>query len=117
MLHRGAKEGPNFAGHYTIVGWGCGSSCLEFAIVDASTGRVYFPPHLLSVSTVHVGEAENEPEPKFWALRYRVDSDLLVVLGAPNDDEGLEGISYYRWNGKSLERIRHLKSEKDDCEK
>lgn len=41
MLTRGAAEGPNFAGHYTVVTWGCGTMCQEFMIVDARTGRVH----------------------------------------------------------------------------
>src|SRR5664279_959817 len=40
----GAKKGPNFAAHYTVVIWGCGTSCAQFAIVDAITGRTYDPP-------------------------------------------------------------------------
>ena len=35
---------PNFAGHYFIVTWGCGSPCLMAAIVDGETWRVYPPP-------------------------------------------------------------------------
>lgn len=44
VLRRGAKEGPNFAGHYTMVVWGCGLGSFELAIVDAKTGKIYFPP-------------------------------------------------------------------------
>jgi hypothetical protein len=40
-LRQGAGKGPNFAGHYTVVGWGCGSNCESTMIVDALTGRVY----------------------------------------------------------------------------
>jgi ankyrin repeat protein len=40
-LREGARKGPNFAGHYTVVGWGCGSNCESTMIVDALTGRVY----------------------------------------------------------------------------
>jgi hypothetical protein len=40
-LREGVKAGPNFAGHFTLVAWGCGSSCQEWAIVDARTGRVF----------------------------------------------------------------------------
>ena len=115
MLRDGAKSGPNFAGQYTIVGWGCGTSCLDFAIVDARSGAVYFPPFGV-VSSVHVDTTPGEPEPTYGALRYRVDSSLLVVLGAPGEAEELEGISYYHWNGKKLVQVRHLKSLKDrDC--
>ncbi len=41
------RPGPNFAGQYIIVNFGCGetqSLCLGAAIVDAKTGRVYRPP-------------------------------------------------------------------------
>jgi hypothetical protein len=40
-LREGARKGPNFAGHYTVVSWGCGSNCESSMIVDTLTGRVY----------------------------------------------------------------------------
>jgi ankyrin repeat protein len=40
-IREGARKGPNFAGHYTVVTWGCGSNCEVNAIVDAPTGLVY----------------------------------------------------------------------------
>ena len=40
-LRQGARKGPDFAGHYTVVSWGCGSNCESIAIVDALSGRVY----------------------------------------------------------------------------
>src|SRR5271156_6059504 len=46
QLRRQAADGPDFAGHYKIAIWGCGSSCAAFSIVDSQTGRVYFPPEL-----------------------------------------------------------------------
>lgn len=39
-LTEGAKLGPNFAGIYTVVEWGCGTSCQQVAVVNARTGRV-----------------------------------------------------------------------------
>jgi len=27
MLRKGAKKGPNFASHFTVVQWGCGTQC------------------------------------------------------------------------------------------
>jgi hypothetical protein len=38
------QPGVNFAGHYIIVGWMCGSPCGMMAVIDALTGRVYKPP-------------------------------------------------------------------------
>ena len=34
-IRDGASRGPNFAGHYTIADWGCGTSCVSIAVVDA----------------------------------------------------------------------------------
>ena len=39
-LRQGAAQGPNFAGHYTVVTWGCGTGCEIAAVVDARTGRL-----------------------------------------------------------------------------
>src|ERR1051325_7876212 len=38
------KQGPNFAGHYFAIRWGCGTGCARMAIVDASNGKVLPPP-------------------------------------------------------------------------
>jgi len=43
VLRNQSKRGPNFAGHYTIVTIGCGTSCAGIAVIDAQTGYVYFP--------------------------------------------------------------------------
>jgi hypothetical protein len=34
----------NFAGHYCLVWWGCGSDCQHAAVVDVQTGKVYDGP-------------------------------------------------------------------------
>lgn len=36
------ENGINFAGHFTVVQWGCGTECSEFAIVDRITGHIYY---------------------------------------------------------------------------
>lgn len=57
-----AKDGPNFAGHYTVVTWGCGTSCQGNAVVDAESGAI-----------VVYGIVSS------YGLSYRLDSDLLIV--------------------------------------
>lgn len=75
----GGKErpGPNFAGHYFIVTWGCGSPCLMAAIVDAKSGRVLPPPfhHGPGHSYFQVPWAFPMEPP----LNYRVNSRLLIA--------------------------------------
>ncbi len=64
MLRNGAKTGPNFAGYYTIVHWGCGSDCRMIAVVDCRNGRVYFAPF-----TVSPGIGQD----------FRIDSNLFIA--------------------------------------
>ncbi len=40
-LREGAKNGPNFAGHYALVWFGCGNECQQSLVVDLRTGKVY----------------------------------------------------------------------------
>lgn len=42
-----AADGPNFAGHYAVVTWGCGTECQGYAIVDSKTGDiVHYEPYI-----------------------------------------------------------------------
>jgi hypothetical protein len=114
-LRAQALAGPNFDGHYTVAGWGCGSSCLQFAIVNTDTGAVYFSSDLKTISGVHVGSGRNESESRFWGLRFKLNSRLLIVIGAPNEDESAEGVYYFEWTGKSLRLLQWFKSDKTWC--
>ena len=38
------KQKPNFAGHYVLDSFGCGTGCMASAIVDLRTGAVYRAP-------------------------------------------------------------------------
>jgi hypothetical protein len=40
-LTNAAKEPPNFAGHYRVTYWGCGSECSAGALVDLQTGDAF----------------------------------------------------------------------------
>ena len=100
-LREGAKEGPNFAGHYTVVYWGCGSDCRIFAVVDAKTGKVYFPPDIRAIS--RVPSQEEEP------IQYRDNSRLLVIAGEVWPGGGQwrrEATYFYEWRGGGLRLIR-----------
>src|SRR5713226_1165513 len=70
VIRQGAREGPNFAGHYTIVTWGCGAGCVQFAIVDAKTGAVYSPRFYVAARMHFDKETQQPDEP----LQFRIDS-------------------------------------------
>ena len=100
VIREGAREGPNFAGHFTIVTWGCGAGCVQFAIVDARTGLVYSPRFYVAART-HFDEETDQPDEP---LQFRIDSKLLIVSGSPNEKN--DGMYYYSWDGKRLALIK-----------
>ena len=61
-LVEGAKKGPNFAGHYTVVMWGCGTECQQIAVVEARTGIVAFAEFMTRLGA-----------------QFRIDSNLLIA--------------------------------------
>lgn len=98
VLRQGALKGPNFAGHMTIVEWGCGSSCVEWAAMDARTGRVTRLPGSEYISTHRVGGT-------LGGVEFARDSRLLVLAGAPREDEAREGVASYVWTGRGFQRV------------
>src|SRR5271156_2810076 len=50
VLRQELHNGANFAGHYRVAIWGCGSSCAMFAVINLKTGHVITPEGLASVS-------------------------------------------------------------------
>ncbi len=96
MLRDGARDGPNFAGRYTIAQWGCGAGCVQFAIIDAKTGDVYFPPFYVAIVADPDVKMDQIPEP----LQFKPDSKLLIVSGARNEKGG--GTYYYKWDNNRI---------------
>lgn len=45
-------EGANFAGHYAVATWGCGTECQGYSIIDVLTGKIieYVPQHPFQAS-------------------------------------------------------------------
>ncbi len=99
-LRKQVKHGPNFAGHYTVIRLGCGTGCAMIAIVDAKTGRVFFPE---SVKAVQWSGWWHEP----FGPEYRLNSRLFIVYGQVNDNEEAQyGVSYYEWTGSDFTFLR-----------
>jgi hypothetical protein len=80
-ITQGAAVGPNFAGHFTVIGWGCGTECQNHAIVDAVTGDI-----------VQFGMTTES------GVSYRLDSTLFVM----NIETQPE---YYQMVGTNLIRL------------
>ena len=100
QLRTQAKEGPDFAGHDRGAVWGCGTGCASFAVVDLKTGRVYFPPGFKTVEQIAAAPLDH--------FTYRLDSRLLIVTGAPNEDFKRLGMRFFLMTEHGLKLIRTM---------
>lgn len=110
-LREGASKGVNFAGHYTLVAWGCGTGCQDVGIVDAKTGTVYFPKELGGFGVWIWDDNED-------VLSFKPDSRLLVLSGYPasegNSDNPKTGIYYYEWTGTRLKLVKFVAKKREE---
>lgn len=65
-IRDGMKQGPNFAGHYSVIQFGCGTGCSGVVVADNRTGQpVRFPR----------GGEDN----MYLDLKFQLDSRLLAA--------------------------------------
>jgi hypothetical protein len=104
MIRVGAAGGPNFAGNFTIVRWGCGSGCVDWAIIDARTGRIAIDQDLRDLVNIHLFKIDGDDA----RLIFRPDSRLLILGGMPREDAAREGLLFLEWSGSALRRLRFV---------
>jgi hypothetical protein len=106
-LRDALRRGVNFSGRYILTGWGCGTGCVSGAIIDARTGRVYFPDEM---GNIGVGDDETTGMYYERPVEYRKNSRLLVIHGIPGTqiDENADlptGDYFYEWKNNRLRLI------------
>ena len=112
-LREGARRAVNFAGHYKLHTWSCGTSCLQTAFIDAKTGAVFFPKELNGfIACYYQPEAvENLEE----ALKFQRGSRLIVMSVYPTSErvkaEPKKGFYYYEWDGANLKLIKFVQKD------
>ena len=108
MITTQAKGKPNFAGHYHLATWGCGSDCQGLALIDARTGKVYFNPRALDVAGVPFQDEDR--------LQFRPDSRLLIISGWVDGVGGYqeEAKFYYVWENNHFRLVRKTKIQKSN---
>lgn len=112
VITDGAKEGPNFAGRYSVVTWGAGMGSFSVAVVDAKTGKMFYPP-FESVSLARYGfpmeGAEGNPA-------YKLESRLFAFIGCPGKeytgcpDRSKNGLYIYDFNNERFKLVRFVKN-------
>jgi hypothetical protein len=110
-LREWSRAKVNFAGHYILATWGCGTGCVQIMIIDAKSGRVFHPKGIRTNVSVNVhdellrGGASWHGE---GSVQFEPDSELLVLIGSPEEEIARRGISYYVWHDDQLRLIRHV---------
>lgn len=97
-LREDGRAGPNFAGRYTVVFWGCGTGCAQVAVVDAQTGLVHWPP--LDYVDIPAGPDEGPNK------NFRLDSRLLVLTRSHYDREASYTAFYYVFERDRFRLVR-----------
>jgi hypothetical protein len=89
------NEGVNFAGHYTVVEWGCGTNCSHLAIVNLRTGKIWYDPELIASR----------------GFLFRSDSSLIVVNPWDGPGDFLPNLptEYFVFRGGKLQSVGVVK--------
>lgn len=88
-LREAAKDKANFAGRYILTAWGCGTTCLMGAVIDAKTGNVHWWNFTVCCWGFDIDD-------KFRPIEFPLNSRLIVFSGARNEKEGDIGAHFYK---------------------
>ena len=109
-LSEAAREAPNFAGHYRIPSWGCGTFCAAGAVIDLQTGDVFPPPlalkgngwqHWISCAASFEGAGGE----------FHVSSNLLIARCGHNfspQGKNRPDAYYLLWEDNKFKELTHL---------
>jgi hypothetical protein len=96
-IRTASDQPPDFAGSYRIVEWGCGSDCIQFALLDLRSGTIYDPPFESLWLDAYPTNG--------WrgtGLEYRTNSRLLIADGCASEKCATY---YYEWTGVAFRLI------------
>lgn len=115
VMREGKEQpGPNFAGHYIVIEWGCGSPCGMMAIVNALTGKVYSPPispegFMLPSLPLKVPGDPNAFVPSVAEVEFRVNSALMIIEANPDPSKGrINYMNYFLWKNNQWTLLRRV---------
>jgi hypothetical protein len=100
-LREAAAQRPNFAGHYILATWGCGTDCSMGAAINALNGQVTMLPASICCLSSAGDDFSNK-------IAFRADSALLILTGMRNENEADLGAHFYRIEGDRFVHIRDI---------
>lgn len=102
---------PDFAGHYIVTSWGCGTSgCNTGAVIDAITGVAY--PLPVALSSVYPLKKEFESEHyDGQELIYKANSRLMIFAGnleGLEQGDGEDTIAFYEFKDGKFKLLKSM---------
>lgn len=100
-LREALADKPNFAGHYVLTVWGCGTSCISGGIVDKISGKAYPLPEILMGVFPLKPEFQNQDDRE---LIYKPTSRLLIMAGSFDSDKpgADDQVRFYEFKAKQF---------------
>jgi hypothetical protein len=102
VIRKGADSDVEFAGHYTVPRWGCGTSCNGFVIVDSISGKVY---EGFGVAELPFTWLEKHRGEEIERMEFHPNSRLLKINACPNE-ANCGFYDYVMVDGRGLKLIR-----------
>ena len=103
-LRNAAKGQVNFAGEYIVTYWGCGTTCVDGAVLNARTGQVHFLPHNLC--------CWGDVDEGFRPIEVRPYSRLIVLAGLQGEEEPM-GAHFYEFRDGEFRFIKTIETAPD----
>ena len=101
-IRKGAKSPVEFAGHFTVPRFGCGTGCTSFYFVDSVNGKVYDFDFSVSELPGKWLEEQQSDEPD--RIEFHANSRLFKINGCLNEkDCGF--YDYIMVDGKGLRLV------------
>lgn len=95
ILRSAARRDVNFAGHYILASWGCGTSCVMAAVIDTKTGSVTWLPFTVCCWNIQITEP----------LEFRPESRLLIVHGSRDEKGAGDDLHFYEFQGNKFRML------------
>ena len=104
-LMKAGTEPPNFACHFRVTIWGCGSECMAGGVIDLRDGRALPLPVATDSDPIMVCPSAYENS----GVDHRLDSRLMIVRCGLNYSERLQrnvpDTHYFVWEENRFRRI------------
>lgn len=89
-IAKASRQRANFAGHYVLKYWGCGSSCVTGAVINKLNGQIIAFPFTICCAV--------PKSATFKPIEFRLTSRLIVFAGLRNEEMPM-GAHFYEFDG------------------